>query len=243
MSENLRKLIGVAVMAAIVVVGVVVTSGDDSDSSRTRNVAFGLPKGAGLDAQVQQPGDAENDLVIAMAAAAKCEEGHVLISTGDPVSPWRCGPLLSEMATVGIEDARPLAKTGGLGNRPCQWASALGFWAGIVDEHSQMSQETREDRLLERARHWGEKTRVLCFRDHASGVSVEVVRDWLEWAGYTNVAETTNPAASGTRHSRCFQCPEVKILVDSETGLVDELVVDDYDYSQWATLQDRDLAP
>ena len=40
MSENLRKLIGVAVMAAIVVVGVVATSGDDSDSSRTRNAAF-----------------------------------------------------------------------------------------------------------------------------------------------------------------------------------------------------------
>ena len=38
MSENLRKLIGVAVMAAIVVVGVVVTSGDDSDF--TRNAAF-----------------------------------------------------------------------------------------------------------------------------------------------------------------------------------------------------------
>ena len=40
MSENLQKLIGVAVMAAIVVVGVVATSGDDSDSSRTRNAAF-----------------------------------------------------------------------------------------------------------------------------------------------------------------------------------------------------------
>ena len=37
-SENLRKLIGVAVMAAIVVVGVVATSGDDSDF--TRNAAF-----------------------------------------------------------------------------------------------------------------------------------------------------------------------------------------------------------
>ena len=37
MSENLRKLIGVAVMAAIVVVGVVATSGDDSDFARTRN--------------------------------------------------------------------------------------------------------------------------------------------------------------------------------------------------------------
>ena len=40
MSENVRKLIGVAVMTAIVVVGVVATSGDDSDSSRTRNAAF-----------------------------------------------------------------------------------------------------------------------------------------------------------------------------------------------------------
>ena len=40
MSENLRKLIGVAVMAAIVVVGVVATSGDDSDFDRTRNAAF-----------------------------------------------------------------------------------------------------------------------------------------------------------------------------------------------------------
>jgi hypothetical protein len=103
-SENLQKFVGIAVMAVIVVVGVVATNNDDSDFARTRNNAFGLPKGAGLDAQVQQPGDAENDLVIAMAAAAKCEEGHVLISTGDPVSPWRCGPLLSEMATVAIED-------------------------------------------------------------------------------------------------------------------------------------------
>ena len=40
MSENLRKLIGVAVMAAIVVVGVVATNGDDSDFDRTRNAAF-----------------------------------------------------------------------------------------------------------------------------------------------------------------------------------------------------------
>ena len=40
MSENLRKLIGVAVMAAIVVVGVVATNDDDSDVDRTRNAAF-----------------------------------------------------------------------------------------------------------------------------------------------------------------------------------------------------------
>ena len=118
MSENLRKLIGVAVMAAIVVVGVVATSGDDSDSSRTRNAAFGLPKGAGLDAQVQQPGDAELDLTQAIRAAAKCDEGHVLISTGDPVSPWRCGPLLIELATV-AEEARRTDHWEGVA-LPCQ---------------------------------------------------------------------------------------------------------------------------
>jgi uncharacterized protein YjbI with pentapeptide repeats len=38
MSENVRKLVGVAIMAALVVVGVVVSSGDDTDF--TRNVSF-----------------------------------------------------------------------------------------------------------------------------------------------------------------------------------------------------------
>ena len=38
MPENLQKLVGIAVMAAIVVIGVVATSGDDSDF--TRNAAF-----------------------------------------------------------------------------------------------------------------------------------------------------------------------------------------------------------
>ena len=49
MSENLLKLIGVGVMAAIVVVGVVMTNDDDSDF--TRNLAFGsggTDKGAGV---------------------------------------------------------------------------------------------------------------------------------------------------------------------------------------------------
>ncbi len=49
MSENLRKLVGVAVMAAIVVVGVVMTNDDDTDF--TRNLAFGsggTDKGAGV---------------------------------------------------------------------------------------------------------------------------------------------------------------------------------------------------
>lgn len=55
MSENLRKLVGVAIMAVLVAVGVAVSSGDDTDF--TRNTAFGVPKlGGGLNDQVRQPG-------------------------------------------------------------------------------------------------------------------------------------------------------------------------------------------
>jgi len=39
-SENLQKFVGIAVMAVIVVVGVVATNNDDSDFDRTRNAAF-----------------------------------------------------------------------------------------------------------------------------------------------------------------------------------------------------------
>ena len=55
MSENLRKLIGVAVMAAIVVVGVVATSGDDSDF--TRNAAFTKGGAIAKDAGAEKGGD------------------------------------------------------------------------------------------------------------------------------------------------------------------------------------------
>ena len=41
MSENLQKLVGIAVMAAIVVVGVVVTNDDDSDFTRNRALRRG----------------------------------------------------------------------------------------------------------------------------------------------------------------------------------------------------------
>jgi len=92
-------------MAALVVVGVAVSSGDDTDF--TRNTAVGVPKlGGDLNDQVQQPGDPEELASRAMAAAAKCEEGRVLISTGDPVEPWRCGPLLAELAVRIDEDDR-----------------------------------------------------------------------------------------------------------------------------------------
>ena len=187
MSENLRKLIGVAVMAAIVVVGVVATNGDDSDFARTRNVAFGLPKGAGLDAQVQQPGDAENDLVIAMAAAAKCDEGHVLISTGDPIEPWRCGPLLIELATVAEEASRatPWDSSAVLG-RPCQHAFIATD--NLEGQSSWLYQDpVPEEILLTSYALW---QAMECLASWSSGHSVEDVDREIDswWRGITDHA-------------------------------------------------------
>ena len=51
-SENLRKLIGVAVMAAIVVVGVVATSDDDSDFTRNAMLFQGITQ-AGDDGEIE----------------------------------------------------------------------------------------------------------------------------------------------------------------------------------------------
>ena len=156
MSENLRKLIGVAVMAAIVVVGVVVTSGDDSDF--TRNAAFGVPKlGSDLDDQVRQPGDAENLASLAIVAA-QCKEGRVLISTGDPDDPWRCGPLLEEMAT-----SKDLIEVSVLprqwNTNPCSW----GYWV------TGSSREART-RLLE-----------VCLSLWSGGRHIDEVEEVLRW--------------------------------------------------------------
>ena len=52
MSENLRKLIGVAVMAAIVVVGIVVTNDDDSDFTRNAMLLQGINQ-AGDDGEIE----------------------------------------------------------------------------------------------------------------------------------------------------------------------------------------------
>ena len=49
MSENLQKLIGVAVMAALVVVGVVVSSGDDTDFTRNRSFSAAPATSASAD--------------------------------------------------------------------------------------------------------------------------------------------------------------------------------------------------
>ena len=65
-SENVRKLIGVAVMAAIVVVGVVVTNDDDSDFTRNR----ALRRGA------ESTSTSSNDSV-ATALGSSTESGEV----------------------------------------------------------------------------------------------------------------------------------------------------------------------
>ena len=57
MSENLQKFIGIAVMALIVVVGVVATNNDDSDFDRTRNAAFAKGGVMAKEAQPAKGGD------------------------------------------------------------------------------------------------------------------------------------------------------------------------------------------
>ena len=67
MSENLQKLFGIAVMAAIVVVGVVVTNDDDSDFTRNR----ALRRGA------ESTSTSSNDSV-ATALGSRTESGELL---------------------------------------------------------------------------------------------------------------------------------------------------------------------
>jgi len=212
-------------MAAIVVVGVVATNGDDSDFARTRNNAFGLPKGAGLDAQVQQAGDAELDLTRAMKAAAKCDAGRVLISTGDPIEPWRCGPLLIELATVEDEDRRPKQLRGSSGgmtgtiyqdSAPCRMIDSVArgvrghLWYGhyetpVVYRLGQQS---------------GMVGRVSCIGDLAAGTAPRELVRILQDVGFLNVA------ADGS-WSDWHKDVRVRIEVNEQTGLVERLLLDE----------------
>ena len=234
MSENLRKLIGVAVMAAIVVVGVVATSGDDSDSSRTRNVAFGLPKGAGLGNQVQQPGDAELDLTQAMKAAAKCDAGRVLISTGDPIEPWRCGPPLIELATVVDENRRPKQIRGTSGaainlfnlwledSAPCRMVNALAE-ASTGQGFAEYNRERFSLRLSQNIERLSEQqgmiARVSCIGDLAAGTAQRDLVRIFQDVGFRNVA------ADGS-WSDWNSDVRVRIEVNGQTGLVQQVFME-----------------
>ncbi len=175
MSENVRKLVGVVVMAVLVVAGVAVSSGDDTDF--TRNTAFGVPKGAGLDDQVQQPGDAENEFED-MVAAAKCEEGRVLVSTGDLVSPWRCGPLLAELATVAEEASRATPWDRDSPRPPCH--EAFVDVQNLEGQSSWTYQENKpEEELLV---VYAVSQAMECLASWSSGHSVEDVDEEIdEW--------------------------------------------------------------
>ncbi len=234
-SENLRKLIGVAVMAAIVVVGVVATNGDDSDFARTRNNAFGLPKGAGLDAQVQQPGDAELDLTRAMKAAAKCDAGRVLISTGDPIEPWRCGPPLIELATVVDENRRPKQIGGTSGaainqfnlwledSAPCRMVHALGeastghLFAG--DHGGERVSGRLSQNIVRLSEQKGMIARVSCIGDLAAGTAQRDLVRIFQDIGFRNVA------ADGS-WSDWNSDVRVRIEVNGQTGLVQQVFME-----------------
>ncbi len=222
MSENLRKLIGVGVMAAIVVVGVVATSGEDSDF--TRNAAFGLPKGAGLDAQVQQPGDAELDLTQAMKAAAKCDAGRVLISTGDPLEPWRCGPLLEELATVFDEDRRPrpIARTSGRISHPLnnQGINDLAPCKGVYSAKLDLLLRHDTAGWVALASSYGVAARAFCIADLAVGATLRDAVSAFEEAGFTNSDWEAGLLSNSNQRVR------VALSTDRGTGLISEVEVD-----------------
>lgn len=225
MSENLRKLIGVAVMVAIVVVGVVATNGDDSDSSRTRNAAFGLPKGAGLDAQVQQPGDAELDLTQAMKAAAKCDAGRVLISTGDPLEPWRCGPLLEELATVFDEDRRPrpIARTSGAMSTPSdnQGINDLAPCKGVTSAKLDLGvQHSDDEEWLAFTSTAALAARAFCIADLAVGATLRDAISAFEEAGFINSNWEAGLFSNSNQRVR------VALQTDRRTGLISQVEVD-----------------
>ena len=225
MSENVRKLIGVAVMAAIVVVGVVATNGDDSDSSRTRNAAFGLPKGAGLGAQVQQPGDAELDLTQAMKAAAKCDAGRVLISTGDPLEPWRCGPLLEELATVFDEDRRPrpIARTSGAMQTPSdnQGINDLAPCKGVTSAKLDLGLRYGDDEgWLAYISTAALAARAFCIADLAVGATLRDAISAFEEAGFINSNWEAGLFSNSNQRVR------VALRTDPGTGLISQVEVD-----------------
>ena len=224
MSENLQKLVGVVVMAAIVVVGVVATSGDDSDFDRTRNVAFGLPKGAGLDAQVQQPGDAELDLTQAMKAAAKCDAGRVLISTGDPLEPWRCGPLLEELATVFDEDRRPrpIARTSGAMShiRDNQGITDLAPCKGVYSSKLDLGLHHDDEDWWIGISSQGVAARAFCIADLAVGATLRDAVSAFEEAGFTNSDWEAGLLSNSNQRVR------VALRTDRGTGLISEVEVD-----------------
>ena len=226
MSENLQKLVGVVVMAVLVVVGVAVSSGDDTDF--TRNTAFGLPKGGDLDGQIQDPGEAENDLSRAMKAAAKCDAGRVLISTGDPIEPWRCGPLLEEFATVFDEDRRPrpIARTSGRMSAPTnRWgitdlAPCKGVYSAKWDLAIRNSDSANWVALQS---SWGVAARAFCIADLAVGATSRDAISAFEEAGFTNSNWEAGVWSNSNERVR------VALQTDLGTGLISQVEVDTSD--------------
>jgi hypothetical protein len=133
-SENLQKLIGIAVMAVIVVVGVVVTNNDDSDFDTTRNAAF--VKLGDIKGEVKDDGAASK-------GGDCCDE-----------TLYRLGEIEDRLSQIetSLQQALPLVRDAQLGDGPTveELLVALENFAG--QPLDQMTTEALAGHVIQRSR-------------------------------------------------------------------------------------------
>ena len=132
MSENLQKLIGVVVMAVLVVVGVAVSSGDDTDFSRNRSFRDNPATFAGADRVEEADCCDENAYRISQlekqVSSLEAELAEVqqlqpsIVSFLNAFSPGQGSPELQEAA----ENVWDACKGGPLGPNYIYWAQCYG---------------------------------------------------------------------------------------------------------------------
>ena len=134
MSENLQKFIGIAVMAVIVVVGVVVTNNDDSDFDTTRNAAF--VKLGDIKGEVKDDGAASK-------GGDCCDE-----------TLYRLGEIEDRLSQIetSLQQALPLVRDAQLGDGPTveELLVALENFAG--QPLDQMTTEALAGHVIQRSR-------------------------------------------------------------------------------------------
>jgi hypothetical protein len=133
-SENLQKFIGIAVMAVIVVVGVVVTNNDDSDFDTTRNAAF--VKLGDIKGEVKDDGAASK-------GGDCCDE-----------TLYRLGEIEDRLSQIetSLQQALPLVRDAQLGDGPTveELLVALENFAG--QPLDQMTTEALAGHVIQRSR-------------------------------------------------------------------------------------------
>ena len=172
MSETMSKVIGAALFAALITAGVSMSS--DGEQITTRNASLGIPEfegdgeiGGGLAAgekAVAELGDAME--------AARCKPDQVLLSTGDPETPWRCGPFISELAT--LEAERTLLPNS------CSW---LKTWHGGFSEMIEgwnLLPDWEQNRMLGNRALQDNMDRLGCVASFTIGTDYQSAIDWFE---------------------------------------------------------------